>query len=55
MATRKVGGARKRRTVCWTRKSRKGKYVVCNKSKGQKTMRRRRSKRLRQKSKRGKK
>ena len=42
--TRKVGGARRRRTVCWTRKSKKGKYVVCNKSRGQRTMRKKKKK-----------
>ena len=56
MATRKYGGARKRRAVCWTRKSRKGKYVVCNKSRGQRSVRRSmRIKKKRNKSRRGKK
>lgn len=42
--TRKVGGARRRKTVCWSRMSKKGRYVVCNRSKGQKTMRKKKGK-----------
>ena len=49
---------RRTRAVCWSRMSKKGRYVVCNKSRGQKSMRRRTSKRVRSKrnkSKRGRK
>ena len=42
--SRKVGGARRRKTVRWSRMSKKGRYVVCNRSKGQKTMRKKKGK-----------
>ena len=54
--TRKVGGARSRKTVCWSRMSKKGRYVVCNKSKGQRSMRKKKGKsKTKKKSKKGKK
>ena len=53
---RKVGGARSRKTVCWSRMSKKGRYVVCNKSKGQRSMRKKKGKsKTKKKSKKGKK
>jgi hypothetical protein len=54
--TIKVGGARSRKTVCWSRMSKKGRYVVCNKSKGQRSMRKKKGKsKTKKKSKKGKK
>ena len=51
---RKVGGARSRKTVCWSRMSKKGRYVVCNKSKGQRSMRKKKGKsKTKKKSKKG--
>ena len=55
MATKRKTNTKRRRTVCWTRKSKKGTYVVCSKSRGQKSMRRRRSKRNKSNRKRGRK
>ena len=42
--SRKVGGARRRKTVCWSRMSKKGRYVVCNRSKGQRLCEKRKGK-----------